>query len=64
MEDGFGDETPKTLSHWQLVVDHCRITPEVRTHQYNGRGTEDDPLIVTWLPHDPRNPMEFSPFKR
>ena len=47
MEDGFGDETPKTLSHWQLVVDHCRITPEVRTHQYDGRGTEDDPFIVT-----------------
>ena len=57
-------EAPEAISHWQLVTDHCRITPSVRTHQYEGDGTEDDPFIVTWLTRDPGNPMEFSAVKK
>jgi hypothetical protein len=46
------------------VTDHSRITAEVRRHQHDGSGTEDDPFIVTWLPRDPGNPMEFPTAKK
>jgi hypothetical protein len=64
MEKDSDVESPKTISHWRLMVDHSRITQAVITYQYEGEGTEDDPFIVTWIPSDPGNPMEFSTLRK
>ena len=57
-------QAPDLLPHWRLVVDHSRVTPNVIERRFNGQGTEGNPFIVTWLPHDPGNPMNFSPAKK
>lgn len=38
-----------------------RTTPwaDIVGHQYKGAGTESDPYVITWLPEDPENPMNF-----
>ena len=40
------------------------MTPEVQKHDYEGSGTEDDPFVVVWIEHDPRNPMLYSKTKK
>jgi multidrug resistance protein len=52
------------IPYWRLVFDHAGITPEVRDYPYAGSGTTEDPYLVHWIPHDPRNPMDFSVVKR
>ena len=52
------------IPHWRLMIDHSRITPAVKTHKYEGAGTDNDPFIVTWIPDDPGNPMEFPTTKK
>lgn len=64
MEKGFEVEAPKSIPHWRLIIDRARITQDVLIHRYEGKGTEDDPFIVTWIPQDPGNPMQFSAFKK
>ena len=64
MERDFEVEAPKTIPHWRLIIDQSRITQDVVTHKYQGRGTEDDPFIVTWIPSDPGNPMQFATSKK
>lgn len=56
--------SPTKVSHWRLLVDRPLVTDAVRKHKYNGSGTDDDPYIVEFLPNDPRNPMNFSVFKK
>ena len=51
---------PKTLSYWGVLTNHKAITQDVLTYKYDGSGTEDDPYAVSWLPDDPRNPMNIS----
>lgn len=51
---------PRTVSYWRLMTDQQVITQEVRNHEYAGSGTENDPYVVSWLPDDPRNPMQFA----
>ncbi|PIG88031.1 MFS multidrug transporter [Aspergillus arachidicola] len=48
------------IPYWRLVLDQKVVTPEVVNYPYAGSGTEDDPFVVSWIPNDPRNPMEFS----
>ncbi|THC97278.1 hypothetical protein EYZ11_003226 [Aspergillus tanneri] len=48
---------PTRLPHWRLIIDQGILTPEILDYPYLGSGTEDDPYIVTWIPDDPRNPM-------
>ncbi|KAJ6013299.1 hypothetical protein N7540_007890 [Penicillium herquei] len=55
---------PTTIPFWRLVFDQKVITEEVARFPYTGSGTEDDPYAVIWLPRDPRNPMNFSTFKK
>lgn len=43
-----------------MVIDQGAVTQEVIDHPYPGSGTEEDPYAVTWLPNDPRNPMQFA----
>ncbi|KAJ5297023.1 uncharacterized protein N7443_007916 [Penicillium atrosanguineum] len=48
------------ISFWRLLIDQRVVTPEVLHHNYEGSGTDEDPYVVSWLPIDPRNPMQFS----
>lgn len=48
---------PTRIPHWRLVTDQGVLTQEICDYPYPGSGTEDDPYIVTWIPDDPRNPM-------
>lgn len=57
-------EAPESIPYWRLIANHSRVTQAVVTHQYKGRGSKDDPFIVTWIPSDPGNPMVFSNFKK
>jgi hypothetical protein len=50
---------PNPLSHWQVIWDQGITTPEIEEWHHAGLGTEEDPYQVTWIPNDPRNPMEF-----
>lgn len=50
---------PRTISFWRLMADQHVITQEILSHEYAGSGTEDDPHVVSWLPVDPRDPMQF-----
>ncbi|KAI0120440.1 MFS general substrate transporter [Hypoxylon sp. NC0597] len=52
------------IPYWRLVIDQAGVTPEVANFPYEGSGTEADPYVVTWIPDDPRNPMNFSAFRR
>jgi len=52
------------VPHWRLVWSQTLISDAVRNHKYKGSGTEDDPYVVEFIPNDPRNPMEFSNFKK
>lgn len=51
---------PTKIPYWRLVFDQGVVTQEIVDYDYLGSGTEDDPYAVTWLPDDPRNPMNFS----
>ncbi|KAF7597367.1 hypothetical protein BBP40_006308 [Aspergillus hancockii] len=48
---------PTRIPHWRLITDQGILTPEVINYPFAGAGTEDDPYLVTWIPNDPRNPM-------
>ncbi|KAE8354318.1 major facilitator superfamily domain-containing protein [Aspergillus coremiiformis] len=50
---------PTRIPHWRLISDQGILTQEIIDHHYAGSGTEHDPYIVTWIPNDPRNPMNF-----
>lgn len=55
---------PTSISYFRLVFDQGVVTQQIASHPYPGSGTEDDPYVVTWIPDDPRNPMEFSQVKK
>jgi multidrug resistance protein len=55
---------PPQVSHWKLVSDQTHVTDEVLNHHYKGSGTEEDPYIVEFIPHDRRNPMQFPAWKK
>ncbi|KAF2761513.1 MFS general substrate transporter [Pseudovirgaria hyperparasitica] len=52
------------ISHWRLVWEQGLVTDEVRNASYKGSGTEDDPYLVEWLEHDPRNPLLWPSWKK
>jgi multidrug resistance protein len=51
---------PTRIPYWRKVIDQAGVTPEVANYPYPGSGTDEDPYIIQWIPHDPRNPMFFS----
>lgn len=55
---------PTKIPYFRLVFDQGVVTQEVINYPYPGSGTEDDPYAVTWIPDDPRNPMNFSEMKK
>ncbi len=52
------------VPHWRLVVSQSLVTNEVLNHPYKGSGTEADPYVVEFIPHDPRNPMNLPEWKK
>lgn len=54
------EATPKRIPLHRLVLDQERITTAVLDASYEGKGTEDDPYVVTWIDDDPGNPMTFA----
>lgn len=59
-DDTDGRAKGARIPYWRLVVDQAGITSEVANYAYPGSGTAEDPYLVSWIPNDPRNPMEFS----
>lgn len=55
---------PSKIPFWRLVYDTGVVTDEIVNHPYPGSGSEDDPYVITWIPNDPRNPMNFSGWKK
>ncbi|KAI9728727.1 MAG: hypothetical protein M1828_002833 [Chrysothrix sp. TS-e1954] len=55
---------PKPLPHFKQVFDQGAVTSAVLDWHYDGSGTEEDPFIVTWIDHDPRNPMLYASYKK
>jgi hypothetical protein len=54
----------KGIPHWRLIAEQGVVTPEIQNHKYEGSGTEEDPYIVMWIEHDPRNPITWTKGKR
>ncbi|GAB7361118.1 hypothetical protein MBLNU230_g1153t1 [Neophaeotheca triangularis] len=55
---------PEQINHFRQVWSQAGITPEVANYPYPGKGTEDDPYVVSWIENDPRNPMLYSATKK
>ena len=55
---------PARPPHWRLVASHSLLVKEILDFPYNGTGTADDPFVVEYIPHDPRDPMGFSMAKK
>lgn len=50
---------PKKHSLFRLVKDQARIDDDVLNYNYEGSGTSEDPYVVTWIPDDAGNPMNW-----
>ena len=48
------------IPYWRMIFDRKVVTDEIIKFPYDGSGTKDDPYVVSWIPGDPRNPMNFS----
>lgn len=55
---------PKPIPHFKQVWDQGTVTQDIIDWHYDGSGTEDDPYIVIWIDHDPRNPMLYADWKK
>lgn len=51
---------PTRIPWFRQVISKAGITPEVEAWDYDGSGTEEDPFVVVWIDHDPRNPMNYT----
>ncbi|KAI1412818.1 MFS general substrate transporter [Hypoxylon sp. FL1857] len=49
---------------YQIVLHQDTITPGIRSHRYEGLGTDESPFIVTFFDGDPRDPQQFPAFAR
>lgn len=54
------DSKPARISWYTILTDQSIVTREMLAHGYGGRGTLDDPHVVTFLEKDCRDPMQFS----
>ncbi|KIX08078.1 uncharacterized protein Z518_02733 [Rhinocladiella mackenziei CBS 650.93] len=55
----FEDSRPRPWPLLRLVLDQARVTQEVLKFPYPGSGTDDDPYIVSYIPHDTGNPYNW-----
>lgn len=64
VSDKIESTAPTKIPFWRLVFDQGVVTQEIIDHPYPGSGTDEEPFEVTWIPNDPRNPMNFSETKK
>lgn len=58
-----GLQTPASATATSL--DCVQHDPEKHASSpYEGKGTDEDPFVVVWLPNDPKNPYNWSPARR
>lgn len=50
---------PNKIAAWRIVFDDGAVTQDIINHEYPGSGTEGSPFEVSWIPDDPRNPVNF-----
>lgn len=60
VESAVAHSIPKKHSLFRLVTDQARIDDQVLNYAYDGSGTSEDPYVVTWIPDDAGNPMNWS----
>lgn len=60
MEKDTESHRPARISHFKRVLTQGALNPDIKNAHYEGSGTEEDPFVVSWLDHDPVNPMEYS----
>lgn len=58
------EAAPRSLPHWRIVMSQTGMTSAVENHKYRGSGTEEDPYVVDFMPHDPRDPMNWKQSKK
>lgn len=59
-EAAVANPIPKQHSLFRLVTDQARIDDDVLNYKYDGSGTAEDPYVVTWIPDDAGNPMNWN----
>ncbi|EYE97665.1 MFS transporter [Aspergillus ruber CBS 135680] len=55
---------PSKIPFWRTVWDQKILTDEVTNFPYDGSGTPEDPYAISWIPQDPRNPMNWGYVKK
>ena len=53
------DIAPSRIPFWRLILDQGAVEHRIINAPYEGKGTDQDPFIVTFIPDDPRNPLGF-----
>ncbi|KAF2164273.1 hypothetical protein M409DRAFT_67840 [Zasmidium cellare ATCC 36951] len=53
-----------SIPHFAQVLDQAGVTDDVLQWQYDGSGTDSEPYLVTWIDHDPRDPMGYTAVQR
>ncbi|KAM0553169.1 hypothetical protein ACHAPJ_007456 [Fusarium lateritium] len=51
---------PRHRSLVNLIFDRTRIDEAVENHDYPGSGTFEDPFVVSWIPDDTGNPLNWA----
>lgn len=59
-EASMANAIPKRFSSFRLIIDQARIDEDVLRYNYDGSGTAEDPYVVTWIPEDAGNPMNWN----
>lgn len=48
------------IPFWRMILDQGAVTQEVIDYPYPGEGTTENPYVISWIPNDPRNALDFS----
>lgn len=51
--------TSPRISYRDLMLNHGYFDSNILSHAYDGSGTDEDPFLIGWIDHDPRNPLRF-----
>ena len=51
--------TSPRISYRDLMLNHGYFDSNISCHAYDGSGTDEDPFLIGWIEHDPRNPLLF-----
>ncbi|KAF3055931.1 putative transporter mfs2 [Daldinia childiae] len=63
--NGYAKKPQVSRPSWfQIVLHQDTITPEIRSHRYEGQGTDENPFVVSFFDGDPRDPQQFSAWVR